>query len=197
MAISHKQNEKIIQGEETKKAILKIAKKLFGKKGYNGTSIEDILGELKMTKGALYHHFSNKREIFFEVCKIINQAETRNWETMTWKEFKQSLNHLWDLADDPDFVQIWIKDCFSVLSSDEIFSLDEDYVIKPFQKFLERMCKEKQIVSLPSFEEAHLLVGLVNQGLWLLSTTEKKERPKTRQNLNKIILSYVNFRELR
>jgi len=190
-------NEKIVQGEETKKSILKIAKKIFGKKGYNDTSVEDILSELQMTKGALYHHFSNKREIFFEVCKIINEAERRDWEKMTWKEFKQSLNHLWDLAEDPDFVQIWIKDCFSVLSSDEIFSLDEDYIIKPFQKFLERMVKEKQISNLPSFEEAHLLVGMVNQGLWLLSTTDKKERVKTKQNLNRIISSYVKSREVK
>lgn len=50
--------------EETKKKILDIAKELFIEKGYDNTSIQDIIDGLGgMTKGAIYHHFKSKQDI--------------------------------------------------------------------------------------------------------------------------------------
>ncbi|WP_407371724.1 TetR/AcrR family transcriptional regulator [Carnobacterium sp.] len=47
--------------EETKKKILDVAEKLFLEKGYDGTSIQDIVDGLgNMTKGVIYHHFKSK-----------------------------------------------------------------------------------------------------------------------------------------
>jgi AcrR family transcriptional regulator len=51
--------------EETKKKILEVAKKLFLEKGYDGTTIQDIVNGLGgMTKGVIYHHFKSKEDIF-------------------------------------------------------------------------------------------------------------------------------------
>lgn len=50
--------------EETRKRILEVAEKLFLEKGYDGTSIQDIVDGLgNMTKGVIYHHFKSKMEI--------------------------------------------------------------------------------------------------------------------------------------
>ncbi|XDD43704.1 TetR/AcrR family transcriptional regulator [Leptospira sp. WS60.C2] len=190
-----KENLKIKQGEETKLEILKIAKKQFGKKGYNSTSIEDILAEMGVTKGALYHHFSSKRDIFWEVCKMMNQNSALELQDVSWKDFLKSIPSIWDLAEDPEFVQIWIRDCYSVLSPEEIFQLDEDFIITPLKNFLERMAKENKIKALPSFEEAHILIGLINQGLWLVSNTKKKDRAIIKKNLTKIFTEWIRFRE--
>lgn len=47
--------------EETRKKILEVAEKLFLEKGYDGTSIQDIVDGLgNMTKGVIYHHFKSK-----------------------------------------------------------------------------------------------------------------------------------------
>lgn len=48
---------------ETAEKILEIATKLFSKKGYNKTSIQDIINELGMSKGAIYYHFKSKDDI--------------------------------------------------------------------------------------------------------------------------------------
>ncbi|TGM05446.1 TetR/AcrR family transcriptional regulator [Leptospira jelokensis] len=190
-------SQKILKGQETKSTILNVAKKLFGKKGFAETSVEGIISELQITKGALYHHFTNKRQIFFEVCRMINESASRKWENMSWNAFKKSIPNLWDLADDSDFVQIWIRDSYSVLTKEEMISLEEHYVKKPIQDFLERMVKEKYIENLPSFEEAYIMVGMINQGLWLLTSVDKKNKAKTKQNLTKIILNYLHLREIK
>ena len=50
--------------EETVEKILDVAQRLFLKKGYDETTIQDIVNELGgLTKGAIYHHFKSKNEI--------------------------------------------------------------------------------------------------------------------------------------
>jgi len=51
------------KAERTYQQILTVSAKLFREQGYEKTSIQDILNELKMSKGAVYHHFKSKKEI--------------------------------------------------------------------------------------------------------------------------------------
>lgn len=54
--------------EETVALILDVAFRLFMEKGYENTSIQDIIGELGgLSKGAIYHHFRSKDEILMAV----------------------------------------------------------------------------------------------------------------------------------
>lgn len=51
--------------EETEKLILDVSTKLFMEKGYENTSLQDIINNLGgLTKGAIYHHFKSKEEIY-------------------------------------------------------------------------------------------------------------------------------------
>lgn len=49
--------------EQTVAKILDTSLQLFAKKGYEKTTIQDIVDELGMSKGAIYHHFNSKKEI--------------------------------------------------------------------------------------------------------------------------------------
>ena len=50
--------------EVTEERILDVAQRLFLEKGYENTTIQDIVDELSgLTKGAVYHHFKSKDEI--------------------------------------------------------------------------------------------------------------------------------------
>ncbi|UPQ85114.1 TetR/AcrR family transcriptional regulator [Ignavigranum ruoffiae] len=52
-------------GEDSKQKILEVAEELFLEKGYDKTTINDIVKRLgNMTKGAVYHHFNSKQAIF-------------------------------------------------------------------------------------------------------------------------------------
>jgi AcrR family transcriptional regulator len=42
--------------EETIKLILDVATRLFTEKGYDDTSLQDIINDTKLSKGAIYHH---------------------------------------------------------------------------------------------------------------------------------------------
>ena len=52
------------RSSENKEKILSVAQKLFSEKGYDNTTIQDIIDQLGgMTKGAIYHYFDSKEEI--------------------------------------------------------------------------------------------------------------------------------------
>lgn len=53
--------------ELTRTAVLDAAKELFVTKGFEATSVDEIARRSETSKGAVYHHFSDKREIFAEV----------------------------------------------------------------------------------------------------------------------------------
>jgi AcrR family transcriptional regulator len=55
---------------DTKQNIVKTALRLFLERGYERTSLNDIAGEVGITKPAIYHHFRNKDELFHEVLSF-------------------------------------------------------------------------------------------------------------------------------
>lgn len=55
--------------EQTQERIIEASVKLFLEKGYEQTTIQDILDALNLSKGGLYHHFKSKEEIL-EAVKL-------------------------------------------------------------------------------------------------------------------------------
>lgn len=62
--------------EETIKLILDVATRLFAEKGYDRTSLQDIINETKLSKGAIYHHFVSKEDILEAVFNRIEEENT-------------------------------------------------------------------------------------------------------------------------
>ncbi len=64
--------------EQTFERILDASTRLFIEKGYEQTSIQDILDALNLSKGGLYHHFKSKEEILDAVMQRRVQSITEN-----------------------------------------------------------------------------------------------------------------------
>ena len=57
------------KGELRREAIIRTAEHLFLEKGYEETSIQDILDELSISKGGFYHHFDSKIALLSEISR--------------------------------------------------------------------------------------------------------------------------------
>src|SRR5438128_795682 len=53
--------------DATRRALTESARKLFAKRGYAETSIEDIVARARVTRGAFYHHYESKQAVFEQV----------------------------------------------------------------------------------------------------------------------------------
>ena len=62
---------------DTREHIIQVAGKLFLQRNYDGVSIQDITKAVGMTKGALYHHFISKEQVFEEVARnLVGSSHT-------------------------------------------------------------------------------------------------------------------------
>src|SRR2546423_2089271 len=52
------------RSETTKGDLLRVARELFTERGYAGTTLDEVGDRAEVTKGALYHHFRDKLELF-------------------------------------------------------------------------------------------------------------------------------------
>ena len=84
--------------EETVARILDVAMRLFVERGYEQTSMQNIIDELGgLTKGAVYHHFSSKEEIFLAAMDRVTAPgverlrRIRDAEGMTGREKIQAM----------------------------------------------------------------------------------------------------------
>ncbi len=70
-----------------KNQILEAAFEVFVKKGYSKTTMDDIVLTSNLSKGALYHYYSSKKELFLALID--------HWEIYTFKDFydKKSQNN--------------------------------------------------------------------------------------------------------
>jgi AcrR family transcriptional regulator len=77
--------------EETRERILNVALALFVRKGYNGTSVDEITHTADLTKGALYGHFESKAQL---LLTLINEFKTRFIQAMINSTDRENLGAL-------------------------------------------------------------------------------------------------------
>lgn len=68
-------------GTSTRTALKQTAIRLFVSKGYDGTSISDLTGELDITKAAFYHHFNSKIDLLLQIVDPVIRRTTELLET--------------------------------------------------------------------------------------------------------------------
>jgi AcrR family transcriptional regulator len=62
------------QADETRASLLAAAAELFEQFGYAATSLDDVAAAARATKGAVYHHFADKRALFRDVYDMLAAA---------------------------------------------------------------------------------------------------------------------------
>src|ERR687897_1087052 len=74
MNVNEKEKGRRTQAERraaTRGALLDSARSLFAERGYHGTAAEEIVQRAGLTRGALYHHFEDKKDLFRAVVDEI------------------------------------------------------------------------------------------------------------------------------
>lgn len=117
--------------KETRQTILQKAFIIFLEKGYFGTSISDIQHELDIGRATLYHHFTNKEDLFFAVIDELftsmgDDIKMKDTSEMTIRELIDHLKKkLYDEVTWLKNKQIGLVDFYTL--SSEALRLKPDY----------------------------------------------------------------------
>ncbi len=133
----------------TREAILAAARKLFTSKGYDASSIDEVAAAARVTSGALYHHFRNKREIMRAVFEAL-EAELKERITAAANRARRAsdamrltLRALFDACLEDDIRSIVFEQAPRVLGWEEWRTIDAEYAMGLLLDLLARLHKER------------------------------------------------------
>lgn len=113
---------------------MRVARELYTEKGFSEATLDEVAERTGVTKGALYHHFRDKRELFravfeeleAEMCdQIVAAAATAGDDV--WEQMRRGVQAFLDAAADPAQQRICLIDGPSVLGWDVWREIDEKY----------------------------------------------------------------------
>jgi AcrR family transcriptional regulator len=119
--------------EQTRAALLAAARALFAERGFAAAGREDIVERAGVTRGALYHHFASKEELFRAVYEQVELELTT--ATMTAavtsddpvEQLRRGAASFLDAASTPEVRRIVLLDAPAVLPGDLRRELSERY----------------------------------------------------------------------
>jgi AcrR family transcriptional regulator len=164
--------------EKRRGQLLTSARKLFVKKGFRATTTEEIARKAKLTKGALYHHFKSKEDIFLELVKSIMDRNRATLEAELTGRVSLAryfgillrLHCKCDVNEYGDLVDIWTQ-AWRVPSIRRYIRKRMRSTVELFGKHVDagRKCSSKEVADLAMFVFA-LVHGL--SGLRMLAPRE-------------------------
>ena len=129
--------------DQKKEQILASALTVMTNKGYFGSTMDDIVEESQMSKGAIYHYFKSKKEVYLEVIDYWEKKYTAilGQEVNQQKSSLGALKKLFQtfakqLEKDPTPFQC-LSTFWSISRHDEDFRKSMQKVYNRFQKFVE------------------------------------------------------------
>jgi AcrR family transcriptional regulator len=88
---------------DSKKQILQTALKMFLRNPYKEVSLRDIVNEVGLTKGAFYHYYTSKEQLFGETARYFyNNALITNYKNFPKTSLKEFYEHYLTVMQNPD-----------------------------------------------------------------------------------------------
>lgn len=154
------------RSEATTAALVGAARELFAQDGYAATSLDAVVARAGVTKGALYHHFEGKRELFAAVfageqqrlLAGIGLAYEDAAESDPWKALEGGCVAFLEFTQEPSVQRIFLLDATAALGWERIRELESESLAL-MQLGIERAIEAGQIEARPPAPLAHLLFG--------------------------------------
>lgn len=188
-------NVRARQRELTRQALLSEGRRLFATRGYGEVSLAEIVGAAGVTKGALYHLFESKADLFRAVLGQVQQevartvAQTADAEDDLWARFTAGCQAFLTASTAPGIQRIMLVDGPAVLGWNEWRALDEEGSASHLADVVTELISEGLIAPQPVEPLTHLLSGAMNEAaLWLAASGDPETNlPDTRSALTQML----------
>ena len=190
--------ERAAQAAGTRRDLLLHARKLFAQKGYVESSTDEVGRRAKVTKGALYHHFSNKRELYLAVIEDMEQELTARIEAAgaatrdPWHRLQAMCRAYLDSCRDPALTRILVLEAPVVLGWKTWCNLEQKYEVAAFARCLQEAGAVGFSQSaLPESAEtlAQVILGALTTGARVIATAANPDaaRKEVEQTIERLL----------
>src|SRR2546423_4413006 len=172
------------QSEATRRKLLRVGRDLFARRGFAGVATEEIVRRAGVTRGALYHHFRDKRDLFAAVVEQVEQevmervAEAALAETDAWDQQRAAIGAYLDVCLEPAVQRIVLTDAPSVLGVAAWREIEARYGLGLVSAGLQTTMEAGYIERQPVEPLAHLLLGALTEGGLLIARADDREKAR-------------------
>jgi AcrR family transcriptional regulator len=163
------------RGTPTRAELLRVARDLFAERGYAAVGTEEIVTRANVTRGALYHHFADKKDLFRAVHEELEQELVASIGEQIagiedpWELVVTGVGAFLDACTDPALRQIALLDAPAVLGWEEWREIDARYSLGLVSFGLRNamdhgVFREQEVTPL-----AHLLIGAMTEAALMVA----------------------------
>ncbi|MFI7277853.1 TetR/AcrR family transcriptional regulator [Streptomyces sp. NPDC049879] len=182
------------QRERTRRVLLREGRRLFADHGYAAVSLAQITEAAGVTKGALYHHFAGKAELFHAVLTAVQDEVGRRVAAVAdqhadpWDRLVAGSEEFLAATTDPDTQRIMLVDGPAVLGWNEWRAMDQAASARHLHDALAALMDGGAIPRQPVAPLVHLLSGAMNEAaLWLAASAGPDDLADTTAALRRLL----------
>jgi AcrR family transcriptional regulator len=176
------------RSEATTAELIAAGRELFAADGYAATLLDDVVKRAKVTKGALYHHFASKMDLFAAVfeqeqrrlAKIGAEAYARKRDG--WEGFYEACRAYFEASLDPGVQRITLLDAPAVLGWERLREIEDRHTVANMRIGLQTAMDRGQIAPRPLEPLVQMLNGAICEAAMLVARS-KDQRRATREVL--------------
>jgi AcrR family transcriptional regulator len=171
------------RSQSTRAALIAAARPLFAERGYAGVGTEEIVRAAGVTRGALYHHFDGKRELFAAVYETIEAELAQRIASgalaanagSPLEAMRAGAEMFLEACTEPEAQQIALVDGPSVLGWERWREIGAAHGLGLIEASLQAAIDAGAIQPQPVRPLAHILLGALDEGAMLVARAEDQE----------------------
>ena len=167
--------------EETRATLLATARRVFTEHGYADTSMDDLTAQANLTRGALYHHFGDKKGLLAAVVDQIDAETDRRLQAISdaagdaWEGFRHRCRAYLEMALEPEIQRIVLRDARAVLGGASPES--QRHCIESMQRLIDRLMQQGVVEEADPQVLASLIYGSLAEGaFWIADGEDSRMR---------------------
>jgi AcrR family transcriptional regulator len=164
-------------------ALLDTARRLFGERGYADVSIEEIAREAGVTRGALYHHFKSKEDLFASLFEAIERELVMTAAGAaaaaapdSWESLRAGCRTFLEAVSAPATRRIVLLDAPAVLGWEKWREIDLRYGLGAMRTALQTAMDAGAMKTRPVEPLAHMLLGALTEAAMMVGPKTPPEQ---------------------
>ncbi len=172
------------EARATRDALIEAARALFTERGYGAVGTEEIVARAKVTRGALYHHFEDKRDLFRAVFERVEaDLMKRIGATMEsaddpWELMVSGMRAFLDACEEPAVKQISLTDAPAVLGWEEWREIDNRHGLGLTRAALQGAVDAGVLRPIAVDPMAHLFVAALSEAAFVIAHAEQPRKAR-------------------
>jgi AcrR family transcriptional regulator len=157
--------------DATRLALVESATGLFADKGFTATSLDEVAANARLTKGAIYHHFASKVDLFEAVCdyvvveSVAQMTQAAASAPSAWEGALAALDIFLESELDPVMQRVCFIEGPAALGFERWWAFGERYYVEAIRSIVDRMSDEGTLDAPDSDTLSQMLFGAITAGV--------------------------------